>query len=228
MAILVPSRGRPGNVVELLDEIDSTATTEVTVLIGIDEDDPTGSDYLDRCIEHPRVIMHVAPRMRLARWLDLLADRALGFGYDHIGFMGDDHRPRTEGWDSHVSVALEHLGSGLVYTADGLQNDRLPTSCFWTRDIIESLGFFCPPQLHHMFLDNFWLQLALDLGRVKYLPTVMIEHMHPEAGKAQFDEVYEDAAAMMTEDGQAYMRLIDSEAYQDILGRVRAKLEPVM
>jgi hypothetical protein len=47
------------------------------------------------------------------------------------------------------------------------------------------------PGCVHLFFDNFVKQLGLDLEYLKYLPDVIIEHMHPVAGKAEMDEGYE-------------------------------------
>jgi hypothetical protein len=46
------------------------------------------------------------------------------------------------------------------------------------------------PGCIHLFFDNFVKQLGLDLNYLKYLPNVIIEHLHPVAGKAEMDEGY--------------------------------------
>ena len=46
------------------------------------------------------------------------------------------------------------------------------------------------PGCIHLFFDNFVKQLGLDLEYLKYLPDVIIEHLHPVAGKAEMDEGY--------------------------------------
>jgi hypothetical protein len=47
------------------------------------------------------------------------------------------------------------------------------------------------PGCFHLFFDNFVKQLGLDLECLRYLPDVIIEHLHPVAGKAEMDAGYE-------------------------------------
>jgi len=41
-----------------------------------------------------------------------------------------------------------------------------------------------------MFLDDTWRELGHAIGRYTYLPDVHIEHMHPTAGKSEWDSNY--------------------------------------
>ncbi len=47
------------------------------------------------------------------------------------------------------------------------------------------------PRLSHLYADNFWLELGNRLNKITYLDDVLIEHMHPAAGKATQDAGYE-------------------------------------
>jgi hypothetical protein len=107
-----------------------------------------------------------------------------------IAFMGDDHMPRTKGWDEAYLIELDKLGSGLVYGNDLLQGERLPTQVAITGDIIRTLGAMAPPSLKHLAVDNFWLELGQGADCITYLPDVIVEHMHPFAEKADMDDGY--------------------------------------
>jgi hypothetical protein len=107
-----------------------------------------------------------------------------------IGFMGDDHRPRTKGWDAAYLDALHSLGTGIVYGDDLLQGRNLPTQCAMTADIVAALGGMAPVNLRHMYVDNFWRELGRNAECLRYLPDVVVEHLHPVAGKAEWDEGY--------------------------------------
>jgi hypothetical protein len=39
-------------------------------------------------------------------------------------------------------------------------------------------------------VDNYWLALGQAADCITYLPDVVVEHLHPVAGKAQWDEGY--------------------------------------
>jgi hypothetical protein len=59
--------------------------------------------------------------------------------------------------------------------------------------VINILGRYVPPGLTHLYLDDYWLRLGLELDRIAYLPHVVIEHLHPGAGKADSDAGYAEA-----------------------------------
>ena len=217
IAILTPTRHRPRRLLEMLDAIARTAAQPATVHVGIDDDDTGYQDEYD-CTPHT-VIVHRHARQRLGPWVNMMA--ALERDADILAFFGDDHRPRTVGWDTAVCDAFTGMGSGLVYGCDRLQNERLPTAPFWSTDIIRELGWYYPPNQVHMFADDFWLRLANDLGRCTYLPDVVIEHMHPSARKAQTDDVYQEADTNYGRDGDAFRRLVNSAEYRQLVGRIR-------
>jgi hypothetical protein len=51
-----------------------------------------------------------------------------------------------------------------------------------------------------MFLDDAWKAWGEGMGRLRYLPDVVIEHLHPDAGKAPQDERYQEASAATSAD----------------------------
>jgi hypothetical protein len=109
--------------------------------------------------------------------------------YDYFVFMGDDHLPRTQNWDQAFIQALG-INTGIVYGDDLLQGANLPTAFGMSRDLVVELQGMTFPGCVHLFFDNFVKQLGLDLNYLKYLPNVIIEHLHPVAGKAEMDEGY--------------------------------------
>jgi len=106
----------------------------------------------------------------------------------HIGFMGDDHRVRTPGWDRMLALAAGDWG--VAYGDDLLQGPRLPTAVVMAADLVRVLQKMAPFELRHMYCDDYWLRLGHGLDRIRYLHDVVIEHMHPSAGKAELDESY--------------------------------------
>jgi hypothetical protein len=47
-----------------------------------------------------------------------------------------------------------------------------------------------PPNLKHLFLDNYWLAMGHALENANYLPDVILEHLHYTNGKAEHDDRY--------------------------------------
>jgi hypothetical protein len=112
----------------------------------------------------------------------------------------------------------------MAYGNDLLQGERLPTMIAMTSDIVKALDGMVPPKMKHLYLDNFWKKLGQDLGALTYLDHVIVEHMHPIAGKAEWDEGYKEvnATEIYSFDALAYQNYIQSEAYE----LLRRKLKP--
>ncbi len=142
--------------------------------------------------------------------------------YDFFAFLGDDHRPRTAEWDLQLMAAMQQRPS-MAYGNDLLQGKRLPTMIVMTSDIVKALGGMVPPNMKHLYLDNFWKKLGEDLGALTYLDEVIVEHMHPVAGKAEWDEGYKEVNAqeVYSFDALAYQNYIQSEAYEALKKKLR-------
>lgn len=195
LVVIVPSRGRPGNVRRLLDAAAETMGAIAELWIAVDADDPAIDGYRALVDEQQSwwKLLILEQRQRLAGTINLLACGVAISDFDAVAFMGDDVLPRTKGWDVRIVDALAGLGSGIVYGDDLLQGERLPTAVFMSTDIVRALGWMCPPGLVHLYLDNAWLELGRAMGRLRYLPDVVLEHLHPDAGKAPQDATYREA-----------------------------------
>jgi hypothetical protein len=191
MCVVVPSRGRPENVERLAQAFKDTGA-EADLYIVIDNDDPKWNEYAKS--ENYKKLPADNKTGGCAKSLNtgavLLLDITKYPLYDYFVFMGDDHLPRTPGWDKAFIQALG-TNTGIVYGDDLLQGANLPTAYGMSRDLVNELRGMTFPGCVHLFFDNFVKQLGLDLEYLKYLPDVIIEHMHPIAGKAQMDEGYE-------------------------------------
>jgi hypothetical protein len=170
-------------------------TQDADLLITCDDDDPAAGQY------GPGVRVMSGPR-RLGPILNALAVAAAP-RYEAVGTLGDDHRPRTPGWDRRLMTALAGR-PGVAYGDDLFQGPLLPTAVVISSAVILALGYMVPPGVMHLYMDNFWLRLGHDLGVLEYCPDVIIEHVHPSAGKAEWDDGYarvnsaENAAADYT------------------------------
>lgn len=208
LAVIVPSRGRPHNVARLIETCRATIRGNTQLLVVTDPDDPEASAYEQMQIgangeTFGHIVLGSSPQsLRLGGILNYISyGLATETPIRAIGFMGDDHLPRTDGWDRAVIDALNTLGPGsIVYGNDLLQGERLPTAAFMTADIIQTLGYMVPAGLQHMFADDAWKAWGEGAGRLRYMPEVVIEHMHPAVGKAQQDSRYSDVWALMEAD----------------------------
>lgn len=225
LVMLVPSRGRPKAAAELVKAFAETTTGITFLAFVVDEDDPARLEYAEVCDgEHSGVL--VTPSHTMVQALNLAAKAYADWGPYAIGFCGDDHRPRTAGFDRAYVDALRQLGTGIVYGDDLLQGANLPTQCAMTADIVRALGYMAPPELTHLCVDDFWRDLGRDAGCIRYLPDVVVEHMHPIAGKADWDDGHErvNHPSMYQRDLAAYA-LYRGARFADDVAKVKALRE---
>lgn len=213
--LIVPTRHRPVACDELLKKFDETAKN-CDILFGIDDDD--FSPYSDEVMARAEV----NPRLRMCGTLNLLAAKNSG-NYQYLAFMGDDHRPMTESWDTVLADAIGDR-AGVAYGNDLLQGKNLPTAVMMSAKIVEAIGYMAPPKLIHMYMDNFWKALGEDLGHLIYCEDVIIEHLHYLNNKSQIDAGYLEVnnAEIYNKDAVAFDRYLRDQFACD-LAKIRAK-----
>lgn len=218
MLVIVPSRGRPENIASLIDSWRITRSY-AELLVVVDEDDDRLDEYQEAVEDDAPdwAYLRVTPRKRLGPTLNEFALKYTEI-YDIIGFMGDDHRPRTHHWDRQLSASIATLGGvGLAYGNDLIQGVNLPTAVWMSSCIIETLGYMVPPGMIHLYLDDFWKALGMRLNRLAYVSNVIIEHMHPVAGKAVWDERYAEvnSGEMYENDGRLFQAYLQTQLQAD-------------
>lgn len=192
LAVIVPTRGRPGNAARLAAAFRETHALDAVPVFVADHDDPELPAYrklLDDDAIPRLLVLEFSGARGMVTGLNYAARRYAEL-YEAVGFMGDDHLPRTANWDSKIMEALDSLEPRIAYGNDLLQGAALPTAVFMQSRIISALGFMAPPSFRHLYVDNYWKALGEELLGLRYLPDVVIEHIHPAAGKAQMDDGY--------------------------------------
>jgi glycosyltransferase involved in cell wall biosynthesis len=218
LVILVPSRNRPESIAELIKSLDETET-ESDLIVVIDSDEPQIEAYLELGCD---VLMVEKNGKGMAKPLNFAANHFRD-KYRHFAFLGDDHRPRTKNWDTIFINALDELGIGLVYGNDLLQGENLATAVAMSGEIVKELGGMVPQDMIHLYLDNFWMTLGKDLNALRYIPEVVLEHLHPVAGKAEWDDQYREVNApeVYSADKQALDEYLASHTYRHLLQTLR-------
>jgi hypothetical protein len=210
LAMLCPSSGRPYKADELLASFAGATVAELVLVL--DADDELRPDYpvaATTFVVQSRGMVHALNR----------AAAYYAGGRRAVGFLGDDHRPRTPGWDVRLLEELEELGTGFVYGNDLLQGEAMPTAVAMTSDIVRALGYMAPPELEHLNVDIAWLEWGRRIDRIRYLDDVILEHLHPANGKADLDAGYErvNSVEMVARDGEAWDRYVRGDLDEDVL-----------
>jgi len=223
-AIIVPSRHRPHNIKELQQSLIDTETMS-RLFVVVDEDDETIRDYYDLENNFTEVLTFERGRKGMADPLNNAARQLItDERWEYFIFVGDDHRPQTFQWDKVWRTNLDNLVTGLVYGDDLFQREQLPTAIGMTRSIVEELNGMIPEGFAHLYLDNFWLRLGQDLNAIRYLPETVIEHLHPIAGKGDWDAGYQEvnSAEINNADSQMFHTYIQSDNYRQLVERLSA------
>ena len=212
--VIIPSRSRPESIERAVKALKENSILS-DICVAIDDDQADLYPRLDG------VIYEVNPRLRMNGTLNLVANKYAD-KYETIFFMGDDHLPSTHQWDHFLSGAIASKGYGLAYGNDLFQGKNLATAVMMSTNIIRSFGFMAPPKLVHLFMDNFWMLLGMDLDAIWYFDDVIIEHLHFLAGKSQVDAGYieNNSNDVGIADRQELARYIES-TYQADLARFK-------
>jgi hypothetical protein len=219
MLIILPSRNRAQKIEEAITCWRETRDF-ADLLVCLDDDDPQLNDYK----RHKDVIYDVGERIRLCPTVNrAIKDHP---GYDYYGFIGDDHRFRTQGWDTQFrDVIEEHGGWGVAYGDDMLQGQKLATAAVLSANIVNTLGYMALPGTTHLFMDNFHMEIGQGIDRLFFIPHVVIEHMHYSVGKSESDDLYVEVNSdeMLSHDGMVFREWSQTKKAEDI-----AKLREVM
>lgn len=197
-AVLIPSRGRPENIKRFMRAVEETEAN-VDVYVGIDADDSKSEDYWYASLQHLQLYVNESEeRQRFGPTLNRLVDFILSEtlsdeNYQYIMWCGDDHVPRSKGWDKAYADKLDELKTGIVYGNDLVMGENIATQLCMTRNIPEALGYAVPEGFTHLYIDNYFMELGKSVDKLVYIPEVIVQHMHPCAGTAQEDLTYREA-----------------------------------
>lgn len=189
IVVLVPSRGRPGRAHAMYRSAMDKATGTrhgVTVKIIVDADDPTLPEYVNLGLP----LRVLDERVGYTGSLNILAAELWDDPKVILGAFGDDVLFRTRGWDGFIEQTLAH--PGIAYGNDLVHAAGHPTAVFMSSVIAKALGYLAIPQSRHLWVDDAWKRLGQDTGTLRYVPNVIVEHMHPAVGKAEMDQTYHE------------------------------------
>lgn len=184
IAVICPTRDRLTKAVEAKESWEKANSNHSDFFIVCDSDQIELYKNLDNLI--------VAPKTNKRGMTDPVnfAANFLAKKYKYVMFIGDDHRFRTSGWDIEFINEFKKIKFGFIYGNDLFQMENLPTACCVSSEIILNLKYMVYPALKHLYVDNYWLTLGRSLNKISYMNNIIIEHVHPAAGKAEMDEAY--------------------------------------
>ena len=199
----------------------SLSAAETDVAVGFDEDDPAHMAYWELSAQTQnagRTYWWLGKRKSLAAWTNAIAESFAG-KYRAYASFGDDHLPRTEGWDKALLDAIASAGgTGIAYGDDLLMGGNLCTAPVVSADIVDALGWLALPAISHYCLDNALKDIGEGAGCLLYCPDVVTEHVHYANGKAPVDATYADAGGFSEghPDWAAYQKWREQDMARDV------------
>lgn len=191
---------------ELRASFDATIVTDQVELIWLlDEDDSTQSWYEGPAIVGPAYGDPCQP-------LNAAASNSTS---NILGFIGDDSRFETIGWDARVLQALRT--PGFCWGADG-HDAPWPSTVFVSRIIPQTLGWFVPPTVKRGYFDAVWTVLADGTQTARPMADVMFRHDNSKGdpSKPNFDPAFQVPPAVIAEDERAFNNWTNGQAQRDI------------
>jgi hypothetical protein len=198
IALLCPTRKRPGDVVRLIRSIESTVQkfNNIKLYLGFDPDDETQHE-VDDCIKFKSYITKVTfPKYDDFPGLGVLWNYMASQATEEIfAMVGDDFVYETPGWDAEI---IEHFENGpednllLVHCNDGLHGNGnkythtyglspgqfVAVNPFIHRKYYELNGYYLREEFKHQFVDTWLDSIYHVLKRKVYRHDIMIRHLH--------------------------------------------------
>jgi hypothetical protein len=200
LLVITPSRGRPWHLQRLANALRDTCALDTDLAVAVDDDDPRLADYKDLGLPDLRI----GPRGTLTGLTNQIA-LVRAADYRFLASLGDDHVPRTPGWDRELCGEIDRMGGTGFAWGDG-SRWVIPEAIVMSSNITDpekGLGWMANPRCGHYKIDDTWLMLACSTGLGRYRHDVLVEHMQfgipydpldPGSGmKALKDQTYADA-----------------------------------
>jgi hypothetical protein len=191
MVWLLPTRMRPALCQEALDACQETEMSSRLLVYADHGGDKGISDQyaamrLPMNVELRIVRMDMADTMR--RVFEFLPDEPC------YGWIADDMRPRTMGWD----ITLETLAAswGIATCRDMYLSEDLATrsgvlcgaQCFGG-ELVRAVGWWALPGVRQGGIDDAWVTLGSEVGEtIRYCEDVIVEHWNWRTDRRSIDD----------------------------------------
>lgn len=196
IAILTPSRARPGRLDSFIQSVYSTASdpSRVYCYNYIDSDDPRVSAYNDYSKKQNQNSMNIiAEPQSVSKSWNILAHAAMTFKAEpaDVLIMGnDDMIYRTQGWDNLLEKEIEKYPDQIycMWFEDLINGQNHCAFPIVSRRWYETLGYFTPGIFNFGYNDTWIFDVAKRIGRTHFIPNIVNEHLHFTTGKSAADD----------------------------------------
>ena len=155
------------------------------VHLRLDSDDPCLDHY--RKMKYPsNWTINIGDRASLSKYINSFYVDCPGLAW--YGFLADDVVPETAEWDVKLIEAAGECN--LAYAYDGKHEKSFAAHFVLGGKLVESIGWLALPNLHRIYIDTVWNDIARARKALVYLPDVRLIHHHFSNGLAERDKTY--------------------------------------
>jgi len=180
-SVLIPTKGRVENCKRAIQSIRSTALDPVEIVVGVDG----GERGLYAGLDADRVVV-LEDNRGCSAGMHVLQGHATG---DALMAGSDDFVWLTPGWDRIFMDMFKADPFIVPYWKESPGEHQGACLGSVSRQWYEVAGFF-PPHFRHFLADNWISDIAKAVGKLVYVPEVVIDHMSFKYNKAAYDATY--------------------------------------
>lgn len=208
--VIIPTCGRPHRVAEVFANITSASTYECYVMFVCEANDSDSIEAV-RSIGLMPII-----NKRTRNYQGAVNTAYLESGQPWVFCGADDLKFRVD-WDLECMDAMGASSGGRVIGTNDLYNAYVLKGWHSTHSLVhrsyldelggvvdEGPGSFLAECYDHNFCDTEFIATAKMRGEFRPCLSAVVEHLHPAAGKAEFDATYERSMAEFDRDGRMF------------------------
>ena len=192
IALLLPSRQRLNKFLTFLTSVVATTKNikNVTIVLGIDKDDPSFQKYL-RIANNLEFVQFLSfPEKSFSKGGLSIYWNTMVKKCDHeiLAMVGDDMIFKTQDWDEKIidtfkekddNIHLIHCNDGMRGPGNKYENaSPFAVNSFVHRDYIDTVGWYVQDIEPKGFQDTYLDKLFEVISRKIYFHDIIIKHMH--------------------------------------------------
>jgi hypothetical protein len=208
------SRSRPDNFFRALDSIlENITDSDFGILCSLDEDDQSMNNpiVMDRLSNYATSgLEFIAHFGKSKSKIDAINRDLQNRGdWQILVNVSDDQVITVKGFDEIIRANMPADLDCFLHFRDTNHNppDALCTLSILGRKYFERDGFIYDPRFKSYFCDNLAQDIAKAIGKYKYIPEVIFDHLHPGYGKGENDAQYKANDKNWNRDAMLYKNL---------------------
>ncbi len=193
ISILTPSRGRPGNALNMVQSVIVKAKDRdnLKLWFWLDKDDLRLDEYMQNLVHGPYAEwIHIMEEERqpLGKCWNAMAKNEAQQG--DILMMGNDDWVMTTGeWDRMVRDEVKRFKDNVYVLYPHDSNDGKCSFPIVSKQWVKTLGYLYPEIFEFLAHDTYTERVGEKLGRLHKID-ITLDHKHFAFGKSKYDETY--------------------------------------